>query len=71
MHSLYLLCLLWLQRPRSETYVHLLTQIITDLPRSEEAISSVKTAGDYSEDEEPVSAVDLSERVKIDHRVLI
>lgn len=51
--------------------MHLLTQIITDLPRSDEVISYVKMPSDCSDNEEPVTTINLTERLKIDHRVLI
>lgn len=51
--------------------VHLLMQIITDLPRSDEVISYLEMHSDYSDREEPVSTINLTERPKIDRRVLI
>lgn len=51
--------------------MHLLTQIITDLPWSDEVISYVKMPSDCSDNEEPVMTINLTERLKIDHRVLI
>lgn len=51
--------------------MHLLTQIITDLPWSDEVISYLEMPRDYSDGKEPVTTINLTERLKIDHRVLI
>lgn len=51
--------------------VYLLSQIITDLPRRDEVISYSKMPSYYSDNEEPVKTINLTERLKIDHRVLI
>lgn len=69
--DLHVLSCVFILAARRAEIVYLLTQIITDLPRHDEVISYPKMPSYYSDNEEPVKTINLTERLKIDHRVLI